>query len=102
MATHPTQTSQPQSPSMAAGYILEFMTEEPPDPIVTRIVLNDEDWAAFQAALNRPAKVNSALRELFSKPSVFDMHEEEFEEFLSMGSTGRFFEWAESQFRIAA
>ncbi len=37
-----------------------------------RIVLNDEQWEAFQAALNAPPRDLPRLRRLFEEPSVFE------------------------------
>ena len=34
----------------------------------TRFVLDAEEWSAFCEALDRPAEVNPALRELFERP----------------------------------
>ncbi|MDR1214975.1 MAG: DUF1778 domain-containing protein [Propionibacteriaceae bacterium] len=36
-----------------------------------RLVLNDEDWDAFNAALDHPAHVLPALQEFMRQPSVF-------------------------------
>lgn len=38
----------------------------------TRFVLPEEQWAAFNAALDAPAKDIPALRRLLTEPSVFD------------------------------
>ncbi|KAF3885561.1 MULTISPECIES: type II toxin-antitoxin system TacA family antitoxin [Nostocales] len=35
-------------------------------------VLNDEQWQAFQAALERPPQDKPRLRRLLTEPSVFD------------------------------
>lgn len=40
----------------------------------TRFVLSKEQWTAFNAALDAPAKKIPALRRLLSEPSVFDVH----------------------------
>ncbi len=36
----------------------------------TRFVLDDKQWKAFMAALDRPAKVKPRLRRLFTEPHV--------------------------------
>lgn len=38
----------------------------------TRFVLPEKQWAAFNAALDAPAKEIPALRQLLAPPSVFD------------------------------
>lgn len=37
-----------------------------------RFSLDDADWERFNELLDRPAKVPAGLRELFSKPSLFE------------------------------
>jgi uncharacterized protein (DUF1778 family) len=38
----------------------------------TVFTLGEEDWERFVTALERPARVPDGLRELFSRPSVFE------------------------------
>jgi uncharacterized protein (DUF1778 family) len=38
----------------------------------TVFTLDAEDWERFVAALDRPPRVPAGLRELFSRPSVFE------------------------------
>ncbi|MDR1840887.1 MAG: DUF1778 domain-containing protein [Holophagales bacterium] len=44
----------------------EMMTEQ------RRIVLNSEQWKAFQAALDRPAQDIPQLRKLLTEPGILD------------------------------
>jgi len=37
-----------------------------------RIILNSEQWEAFQAALDRPAQDNPQLRKLLTEPGILD------------------------------
>jgi uncharacterized protein (DUF1778 family) len=38
----------------------------------TRFQLEEADWRRFNELLDRPARVPAGLRELYSKPSVFE------------------------------
>jgi uncharacterized protein (DUF1778 family) len=38
----------------------------------TRFVLDEENWRQFNELLDRPPRVPSGLRDLFSRPSVFE------------------------------
>lgn len=38
----------------------------------TRFELDEPDWQRFTELLDRPARVPAGLRELYSKPSVFE------------------------------
>jgi uncharacterized protein (DUF1778 family) len=38
----------------------------------TRFELDQRDWQAFSEMLDRPPRVPAGLRELYSKPSVFE------------------------------
>ena len=37
-----------------------------------RFVLDEEHWASFVEALDRPVRHNAALAKLFSKPTAFE------------------------------
>ena len=41
-------------------------------PIVERFTLNEAEWQRFNELLDRPPQVPEGLKELFSKPSVFE------------------------------
>ena len=41
-----------------------------------RFVLNEEQWAAFQAELDRPPLEHARLRRLLTEPSVFEAERE--------------------------
>lgn len=38
----------------------------------TRFILDEEQWHLFNELLDRPPRVPSGLRDLFSRPSVFE------------------------------
>lgn len=50
-----------------AELVERALCEKDPEPCA-RFVLDDEQWAAFSATLNRPAKAIPAVRELFARP----------------------------------
>ncbi len=56
------------------GFVRDAAVQEARRVLADRraFLLGDSDWRRFNEMLERPARVPAGLRELFSKPSVFD------------------------------
>lgn len=56
------------------GFVRDAALQEAKRVLADRqiFLLNDSDWQCFNEMLDQPAQIPAGLRDLFSKPSVFD------------------------------